>query len=515
LRWTDCAVAFSLANLVYVRVWAEVLNLNGDSIYWLKTPPTPTHVIALIVNVFLLGVLLLCWVTALRYGRALALWLVPVGGLLILISIANSLRALGVPGTSVFLRFAVDRLPMLGVAVGGLSVLALRFWGLRVLRPVYTVLLILSPLVVLFVGQAVYRVYEFDASTTMDGPMAGGLPTKPIAAPRVVWVIFDEWDQELTFEDRPTHIHLPEIDRLVETSFSATSAATPGPYTDWSMPALIMGTALADVRTKGASELMFRAKNDDRWLPWSREDNVFRRAREMGFNTAVVGWAIPYCRVLKADLSDCWWWSGSNQYNSAGRTIPELIVGQPRSLFESEYRSPFGQSLSTKRHMWDYDSVLAQAVKVVGDPQYGLVLLHLPVPHPPYFFSAATGRNDWGDTPLVGILKQTHQGYLSALVLTDRTVGILRSAMEQGGLWEGTTVIWSADHPFRHRPALDGKTVSHRVPYLIKPAGVGQPVRYERPFSALMTRKLIEAFLSREITRGGQIADWIDRHRTG
>lgn len=87
--------------------------------------------------------------------------------------------------------------------------------------------------------------------------------------------------------------------------------------------------------------------------------------------------------------------------------------------------------------------------------------------------------------------------------------------MEQAGLWEGTTVIWSSDHPFRHRPALDGKTVSHRVPYLIKPAGVGQPVRYERPFSALMTRKLIEALLSREITRGGEIADWIDGHRIG
>jgi hypothetical protein len=373
----------------------------------------------------------------------------------------------------------------------------------------------LSPLVFLFVGQGLYRVYEFDASSTADGPMAWRLPTKPTAAPRVVWVIFDEWDQELTFEDRPTRIHLPEIDRLREAAFSAANAETPGPETDLSMPALITGMALADGRAKSAWELMIRPKNGDRWIPWSGQDNVFRRAREMGFNTAVVGWAVPYCRVLKADLSDCWWWSASNQYNSAGRTIPELLVGQPRSLFESEYRSPFGQSLSTKRHRWVHDSVLAQALKVVGDPRYGLVLLHLPVPHPPYFFSTTTGRNDWGDTPVTGIFKQTQQGYLHALVLTDRTVGLLRSAMEQAGLWEGTTVIWSSDHPFRHRRALDGKAVSHRVPYLIKAAGAGQAVRYERPFSALMTRKLVEAFLSREITRGDQVADWIDRRRTG
>ena len=88
----------------------------------------------------------------------------------------------------------------------------------------------------------------------------------------------------------------------------------------------------------------------------------------MGFNTAVVAWAIPYCRVLKNDLSDCWWWSGSNQYNSVGNTLPEMVVNLPRSLYENVYRSPFGLSLSAQRHSWVTDNVVAKSLEVACDP---------------------------------------------------------------------------------------------------------------------------------------------------
>ena len=33
------------------------------------------------------------------------------------------------------------------------------------------------------------------------------------------------------------------------------------------------------------------------------------------------------------------------------------------------------------------------------------------------------------------------------------------SAMEEAGTWDATTVIFSADHPFRHRPELDGRQI--------------------------------------------------------
>jgi len=337
-------------------------------------------------------------------------------------------------------------------------------------------------------------------------------PAKPAGAPRVVWVVFDEWDQDLTFAERPSRIQLPEIDRLRATGFSATEAIRPNMFTDWSMPALTTGIALEDVHSDGPAELMIRPRGSDKFLRWSQQDTVFREARKMGFNTAIVAWAIPYCRVLNSDLSNCWWWSGSNQYNSAGTTLPEMLVNRPRSLYENIYRSPFGQSLSTARHIWVAESVVAKSLEVACDPSVGMALLHMPVPHPPYFYNAATGQNDRGGAPLTGIVQQTQQGYIDALALTDKVVGQLRHSMEQAGVWDSTTVVLSADHPFRHHTALDGHPVGRRVPYLVKMAGPQKQLSYSAPFSALLTRKLILTILSGELTRAEDIPSWIEGH---
>jgi hypothetical protein len=258
---------------------------------------------------------------------------------------------------------------------------------------------------------------------------------------------------------------------------------------------------------------MIRPHGSSTYIRWSEQDSVFREARKMGFNTAVVAWAIPYCRVLKNDLSDCWWWSGSNQYNSAGSTVPELFLNRPRSLFENIYRSPFGRSLSTTRHIWVTGNVVAKSIEVARDPAIGVALLHMPVPHPPYFYNAVTARNDRAAAPITGIFEQTQEGYIDALALTDKIIGQLRHCMEEAGVWDTTTVIFSADHPYRHRTALDGHAVSRRVPYLVKMAGPEKPLRYDAPFSALITKNLILAVLSGELSRPGDISHWIDCHR--
>jgi len=145
-----------------------------------------------------------------------------------------------------------------------------------------------------------------------------------------------------------------------------------------------------------------------------------------------------------------------------------MLLNRPRSLFENIYRSPFGQSLSTIRHASMTAEVVARALQVARDRAVGFALLHLPVPHPPYFYNAATGINDRAAAPITGIFEQNQQGYIDALALTDRTLGKIRRAMEQAGVWDTTSVLVSSDHPYRHRPALDGKLRSKHVPYLLK-----------------------------------------------
>ena len=514
IRAADWLAALSLANLIFLRCWTELLSPDESRVYWLMSVPAPIHYVALMLDVLLLGTFFYVLMGGIRRKSRTASRIMVVCGLMILVSLVNSLRTMiANPGGSLFLRFVEQRAPVIGVAIATLLVAALVFGGIRALRPVYKMLFLVSPFLFFTFGQTLYRNASFDDRPARNGPMAPRLAAKAAGSPRVVWVIFDEWDEELTFAERPSRIQLPEIDRLRANDFSAADAIPPNMFTDWSMPALTTGIALDDIYAGGAADLMIRPRDSATYVRWSEQDTVFREARKMGFNTAVVAWAIPYCRVLKNDLSDCWWWSGSNQYNSVGSRLPEMLPNLARGLFENVYRSPFGQSLSTKRHSWVTANVVAKSLEVACDPGTGLALLHMPVPHPPYFYNAVTGRSDRGATPIAGIFQQTQKGYIDALALTDKIIGQMRRSMEHAGVWDSTTVIFSADHPYRHRPALDGHAVSRRIPYLVKLAGPRKPLRYEAPFSALLTRKLILAVLNGELARPEEIPPWIDGHR--
>ncbi len=513
-RVADWLAGLSLANLIFLRCWAELLGPDQTRIYWLQNSPEPLHFVSLVIDVLLLGTFFYLLMGGIRKKKPIASRILLVAGLLILVSLMNSLRTMiGNPGTSLFLRFVEQRAPAIGVLLAILLVGALVFGGIRALRPVYKLLLLVAPFLLFTFGQSVYRIATYQAGLIHDGPLAARLPAKPPGAPRVIWVIFDEWDQDLTFAERPARIDLPEIDRLRAHSFSADEAIRPNMFTDWSMPALTSGIALEYIYPNGPNELMLNPKGAPAALRWSEQDTVFRAARRMGFNTAVVAWAIPYCRVLKNDLSDCWWWSGSNQYNSVGTTLPEMVVNRPRSLYENVYRSPFGLSLSAQRHIRVTDSVVSKSLEVARDPRIGVALLHMPVPHPPYFYNAATGKNDLASAPVTGIFAQNQSGYVDALALTDKIIGDLRRAMEQAGTWDTTTIIFSADHPYRHRQALDGHPVSRRVPFLVKLAGPEKQQCYQAPFSALLTKNLILAILGGEISRPDQLPVWIDLHR--
>ena len=54
-RTSDWLAAFSLANLAFLRCWAELLDLSVPQTYWLKTLPTPLDYTTLLLDVLLLG----------------------------------------------------------------------------------------------------------------------------------------------------------------------------------------------------------------------------------------------------------------------------------------------------------------------------------------------------------------------------------------------------------------------------------------------------------------------------
>src|SRR5437764_183009 len=94
LRPADWLAGFSLANLIFLRCWAELLGSEETRIYWLKSQPAPAHYVSLMVDVLLLGAFFRLLMGGIRRRSRIATRTMIGSGLLILLSLVNSLRTL-------------------------------------------------------------------------------------------------------------------------------------------------------------------------------------------------------------------------------------------------------------------------------------------------------------------------------------------------------------------------------------------------------------------------------------
>jgi arylsulfatase A-like enzyme len=148
-----------------------------------------------------------------------------------------------------------------------------------------------------------------------------------------------------------------------------------------------------------------------------------------------------------------------------------------------------------------YHEFLAQAKQQVGDPELGLVFLHVPVPHAPHAYNRKTGQFDLSNQPL--------KGYIDSLALLDRMWGELRQEMEARGTWDRTTILLSADHPFRVSQAIDGKS-SQRIPFLLHFPGQTKSEPFDRTFNSIISSRLVLSILESRVSDVPQALGWLE-----
>jgi hypothetical protein len=509
LDWAAIGAAFSFANLCYLRVWSELLTYSHADTYTMKLPYSRSHYLAAMLGVLLAGGVGSVGAVLVRRSRSARL---NIAGRVVLCTLLllplNALRCVLANQFSYLRSPMFNLLGTRGVLAAGLVLSAggavlVRSRLRQLAGSSAAVLLVYFPLVPVTFGQALWRVATFDASRFLDGPGAPALSAP--SSRRVVWVILDEWDQRLTFVDRPADLNLTELDRLRSEALYAGNAYSPGPETPLSVPALITGRLVKEVSRVGPGQLLLVRPDGSPPVAWQREPNVFSDARSAGFNTAVVGWYHPYCRVLNESLTSCDWWPMNLQSNSMGRGLVPILGNQARSMFETSLLSVFGQSLPTREHARTYHEMMVRARQVMVDPGFGLIFLHLPTPHAPHAYNRRSGRFDLANSPI--------KGYVDSLALADRTVGDIRRTLEHAGLWENTTVLFTADHSYRSAEALDGKS-DHRIPFLLKMAGGREPIDYRAPFNTLLTREFLRSILRSDVRTPRDAAAWLDHHRT-
>lgn len=501
----DFVILLSFVNLCYLRVWEALLD-RGYGIALFVHSPNRNLLLAAIVNVLALAVVAAAATTAFRnlapyrganLGRGVFI-------VALVIPVFEFCWVLRKKYAYVYSVMGKREMAIICMVAGILLTVSIWRWYARTARFAAFVLVGLSPLIAVTFGQDIAR-------------MAGGAdpltdpPTTPLNAsaphhPRILWFVFDEWDYRFTFAARPEDLHLPEIDRFASTAVAATNAIPPASETIMSVPMLLSGERYGDQRLTASDRFeVLPLDGPPRYVSWAARNLIFSDARALGFNTALAGWYLPYCRLLSAQLNGCTWLPMNKPENSSrDDTLAHAIVDETRSLFESTSLSPFGNSLAATAHVDTYRKLLDASIRLTTDPRYNVVFSHLPVPHYPYAYDRKTqtlGRK----------ISYDPQEYFNGLALLDRTLGELRRSLEAAGQWDDSVILLSTDHYFRWARVLDGKFHT-RVPFLLKLPHQDHAVVFERRFNTITSKTLLMAILRGDIRTPEQVTEWLARH---
>jgi hypothetical protein len=488
----DGMVALTMATWCFVRPWSHLL-FDGNR-YFNKLPAARVELLALVVNVACFALLVWLGIGIWRRCRTGMLsLLLDMSFLFLLVFPADCIRMelLGMTDTKL-----IGLLRQPAVITGLFVILAFLIWKHRLAaRTLAMIIFITFPVALLTLARIILLCLNvLPVKACAYSPAPPPLLSMRAGQPRVVWMIFDETDYRLVFEKRPANVPLPEFDRLRQTALSADHACPPGDSTITSMPALISAQRISAADPDGC-DLRLTLADTGATVEWSALPSVFSQARELGVNTALVGWYHPYARMLGGSLNYCSWYPFPAFEPSRSTTFGGAMAQQIASLAGPFHvRQVFINTCKGS---------LADAAVAVANPNYGLILLHLPPPHGPGVYLPE--KNEFTCNGI-----GAPAGYFNNLVLADHELGALRRAMETSGQWDKSWVILSADHSWRISKLYDGVR-DYRVPFLVKSPGVSESIAYSHQFNTLMTHDLILAILRGEVTNQASAATLLDR----
>ncbi len=355
--------------------------------------------------------------------------------------------------------------------------------------------LIFSPTLPLFWLTALtYSTYESSSSLELESPA----PSAGAPEDNVFIFIFDAWSHRLTFEDGELTPEFTGLRNMGQELFVFEQARSPSIWTRLSIPRLIYGRDDALVCVDGR----IRFRGDTR--PAEAMPSVFTKAREYGYRTYMVGWAIPYQALLGSSVDHV-------------RSVPE-----PRMADESAWRKlmsfyrrdvikilPAGIIRRTpltnrgieiyRRYTTNTEKTLSLVDVVLQEPRDAqFAVFHLPVPHQPFYYNRTGIRpraKDYYSGDLVEAARQQH-AYLDSLI--GRFFDMLRSH----GKYDKSTIILTSDHTWRRDPGLSQpltQSAATRVPLFIKLSRQSAGERIASPFSTVHLGEVLDALRRNEL----------------
>lgn len=494
---TDILVAVSLANLVTVPLWKDLVFTRAfpDNFYYMDGPPAVE--LSAMVALLSLGLALVFLGCRRLTARRPRLRLVGQWAFLACVVYGINVFRLGLPAAKVWQL----RIDLLFLAGGAAALVLAQRGGHSTLGLARATVLAFSPFVLVILGQVATSFYTSKLAETFFDVPATPRRHSRASFSRIVVLVFDEFDKELAFDRRPASLLLPELDRLKRESWSAENAY---PFTNWtisSIPAIVSGQPVLPLPTApGPSLLAVRlaGRRNASTYSWASLPTIFAHAVRLGGQAGVVGMYHPYCRLFGALLVTCESMSTYVEPSLAeyprlfGSTLARYIPGASTFSFaQADASFMGGPEEQLRRYAWQHE----RARTLVRARDLSLAYIHYTIPHLPAIFDRRNGAMRHGG------------GYEDNLALADRTVGELRHTLEAAGLWGTTALVVTSDHALRQGggsvrarlvdPAAPANPTdpNQRVPMIVRLPTGGAGHSYPGTVSALATYDVVKSFL--------------------
>jgi len=524
-RYLGC---LSFANLCALNLWHDSQRLQPRFVdYYRAAPAGHTMVAATLLVVLTLSVVFFAIVSlGLRVTQPrLALTLRTAVTLTFLFPVYlldYVVRSSDLTGPSFLAAKAVVYLGYVGVVSAAVLYAVLQKEGaFRVLLGVNQALV---PLLLVTLAGHMWSAFgqeKFSAGSHLAS-RTGVRRARPSGHPRILWVLFDEFDYNLGFVSRPASLDLPEFDRLRRESLAADNAFPAAPETLLALPSLISGQQLCGAQILGPSGLSLCRENGRKNGPWLASETIFARLLSQGSSSGVVGWYHPYCRLFPEALTACEFVASTNTVllvrEAYARRVGTVRFGW--YLLRSQFAllplvppaiSPDILDLGRIEQLSEFQKIHAAALKYAVDPELDFAMFHYPIPHPYGIYDRRAGA----------FSVRPEATYIDNMALADRVLGEIRRGLETSGLWERTALVISSDHALRHwdsllvdglkhSPTLGG-TGLERIPFFVRLPGETVGKSYAPRVNTLLTGDLILAISRGELSTLGEVENWLQK----
>ena len=361
-----------------------------------------------------------------------------------------------------------------------------------------------AQLALIFSPIALIVAWQFTQYPEWDTPVETPRSTQPARAANPVFVfVCDEWSYARSTEHGELLPLFTHVKEFAGQAFTFDFAQSPGPRTDVSIPRMLWQRD--DDLTITAGQTWWPG-NGGR-IATSNAPNLFANAQARGYATALLGFYLPYRKMLGDHVDYC---VSHLEHPKAGTFVEKLRANALRNL--TFQHDPFSRRASRMLEQsvlplsrtafsahWEKinRSLQRETLGLVQHcPPNEFAFIHLPLPHCPWVFNPdGTYRGPYRGE------RMSHdvEGYRRHLAYLDVVLGQFFDEMKRAGKYDNALIVLTSDHSWRLDYTFDGQLQDgpdlRHVPLFIKLPGQRDAQRVATKFELIKLAPILDAVM--------------------